>query len=42
VNGLFADHFQGKARGHFIVRRLERKYGAAVVRDCYDAVSLAT
>lgn len=28
VNYAFVDHFQGLARGHFTVRRLERKYGA--------------
>jgi hypothetical protein len=31
VNAAFADHFQTMARGHFIVRRLERAYGADVV-----------
>lgn len=32
VNTLFIDHFQGVARGHFIVRRLERAHGAEAVR----------
>ena len=32
VNTLFIDHFQGVARGHFIVRRLERTHGAETVR----------
>jgi hypothetical protein len=31
VNAAFADHFQTLARGHFIVRRLERKRGASLV-----------
>jgi EcsC family protein len=31
VNAAFADHFQTLARGHFIVRRLERQHGASVV-----------
>jgi hypothetical protein len=31
VNAAFADHFQTLARGHFIVRRLERKHGASLV-----------
>ena len=35
INVLFIDHFQNMARGHFIVRRLERKYGASNVRACY-------
>ena len=36
VNALFMDHFQDMAHGHFTVRRLERKYGAEVVRTEYD------
>lgn len=35
INTLFIDHFQRMARGHFVVRRLERKYGAAIVRQKY-------
>lgn len=35
VNTIFIDHFQSVARGHFAVRRLERKYGEAVVRHQY-------
>lgn len=35
INAAFADHFQALARGHFIVRRLERRYGADVVRAEY-------
>ena len=35
LNTLFIDHFQDMARGHFIVRRLERVYGADVVRLAY-------
>jgi EcsC protein family len=35
INVLFLDHFQDLARGHFIVRRLERKYGPDLVRDVY-------
>lgn len=31
INTLFIDHFQDMARGHFIVRRLERKYGTEMV-----------
>jgi hypothetical protein len=36
VNLLFIDHFQDMARGHFIVRRLERAWGAEVVRENYE------
>ncbi|MFN2425239.1 MAG: EcsC family protein [Candidatus Binatia bacterium] len=35
LNTLFIDHFQDMARGHFTVRRLERHYGAEVVRAAY-------
>jgi hypothetical protein len=31
VNAAFADHFQTLARGHFIVRRLERTHGASLI-----------
>ncbi len=31
VNALFAEHFQTIARGHFIVRRLERRHGASLI-----------
>lgn len=37
VNVLFMNHFQRVARGHFAIRRLEREYGASVVRHLYDA-----
>jgi hypothetical protein len=36
INLLFIDHFQAMARGHFIVRRLERTYGPELVRAAYD------
>ncbi len=35
VNALFMDHFQDIARGHFIVRRLERTYGADAIKAAY-------
>lgn len=35
VNLLFMNHFQNMARGHFIVRRLERAHGGEVVRSEY-------
>ncbi|HZZ59697.1 MAG TPA: EcsC family protein [Roseiarcus sp.] len=31
VNAAFAEHFQTLARGHFIVRRLERRHGSSLV-----------
>ncbi|MGH6798380.1 MAG: EcsC family protein, partial [Roseiarcus sp.] len=36
VNAAFADHFQTRARGHFIVRRLERRHGAGLVAFEYQ------
>jgi hypothetical protein len=36
VNYAFIDHFQDTARGHFIVRRLERGYGKDLVRAEYE------
>lgn len=36
INILFIAHFQDMARGHFIVRRLERTYGAQLVRTHYE------
>ena len=38
INVLFMDHFQDMARGHFVVRRLERKYGAEEVRRIYHEI----
>ena len=38
INLLFIDHFQDIARGHFIVRRLERTYGADIVKQAYLAL----
>jgi hypothetical protein len=35
INYLFMDHFQKMAKGHFIVRRLEVKYGQDVVQESY-------
>jgi hypothetical protein len=35
VNLVFLNHFQDMARGHFTVRRLERKYGAAEIATEY-------
>jgi hypothetical protein len=36
INVVFIDHFQAMARGHFTVRRLERRYGPAAVRGRYE------
>jgi hypothetical protein len=36
INTIFIDHFQNMARGHFIIRRLERQYGKELIRQEYD------
>ncbi|RAI59494.1 EcsC family protein [Roseicella frigidaeris] len=36
VNLAFLEHFRGIARAHFTVRRLERRYGSALVRAAYE------
>ncbi len=35
INTIFIDHFQNKARGHFIIKRLERIYGIEIVKNEY-------
>jgi uncharacterized protein (DUF697 family) len=41
VNAAFVDHFQTLARGHFIVRRLERTYGKGTVRRAYNQIRVS-
>ena len=36
INTLFIGHYQDMARGHFIVRRLERAHGEARIRVAYE------
>ncbi|MBB1438169.1 EcsC family protein [Shewanella sp. SG41-4] len=38
INTLFIDHFQDMARGHFIVRKLERIYGYETVKNAYHSL----
>jgi len=38
INRLFINHFQKMARGHFMIRRLERAHGPAVVREAYESL----
>jgi EcsC protein family len=35
INLLFMNHFQSMAKGHFVVKRLEAKYGTELVRTMY-------
>jgi len=39
INTIFMQHFQDMAHGHFSVRRLERKYGEALVRANYERIA---
>jgi len=39
LNTMFTDYYQDVARGHFIVRRLELRYGEAVVREAYNLLA---
>ena len=38
INTIFIDHFQDMARGHFIVRKLERLYDVGTIRDLYGTL----
>ncbi len=40
INTMFIHHFQDTARGHFIVRRLERIYGGERVAREYAAIAV--
>ncbi|MGJ4727745.1 EcsC family protein [Luteimonas sp. SDU101] len=39
INTLFTDFYQDMARGHFIVKRLELKYGEEMIKDQYTALA---
>jgi len=39
INSIFMDHFQNMARGHFIMRGLENKYGPEEVSRLYNRAS---
>ena len=39
VNTVFIGHYQDMARGHFVVRRLERAHGPEAVREAYESLS---
>ena len=38
INYLFMQHFQDMASGHFVVKRLEKKYGHDAVRQMYESL----
>ena len=39
LNTMFTDYYQDMARGHFIVRRLEKQYGYDTVRAAYSMLA---
>lgn len=39
LNLIFMNHYQDVARGHFIIRRLERQYGVDPIREAYQRVA---
>lgn len=40
INAMFISHYQDMARGHFVIRRLEGKYGEATIRAAYRQVQI--
>lgn len=40
INILFMDHFQNLAKGHFIVKRLEKAHGTDTVRGLYQSIAM--
>ena len=38
INLMFMNHFQDMAEGHFIVKRLEKKYGLEMVKSKYNSL----
>ena len=40
INVMFIDHFQEMAEGHFIVKRLEKKYGSEKIEALYNGLVL--
>lgn len=39
INLVFMQHFQDMAKGHFIVRRLERSYGSDTIKALYETLT---
>ncbi|MGV6830352.1 MAG: EcsC family protein [bacterium] len=40
INLIFMNHFQNMAEGHFIVKRLEKKYGAEMIQHEYNNLKI--
>jgi len=41
INLAFISHFQSMAKAHFIVRRLERKYGPETIEEAYKGIQFS-
>jgi len=39
IDYLFMTNFQDVATGHFLVRRLERKYGSDLIKNLYQSLA---
>jgi hypothetical protein len=42
INLTFMRHYQDMARGHFLIRRLERKYGKDIIKTTYENLCAQT
>ncbi|CAA6802286.1 MAG: Staphylolytic protease preproenzyme LasA [uncultured Sulfurovum sp.] len=40
LNFMFINHFQKMAEGHFVVKRLEKKYGSDEIHQLYNALNV--
>jgi len=40
INYIFINHFQDMAKGHFIIRRLERDYGIELIQRAYEMIKI--
>ena len=40
INTIFIHHYQNIARGHFMIRRLERQYGIDIVKEEYEKAKI--
>lgn len=39
LNYILMKHFQDVATGHFVIRRLERKYGSDLIKNLYQSLA---
>ncbi len=38
LNYIYLEHFQNMAKSHFVIRRLERKYGKSLIKSAYNEI----